>query len=205
MTGTSSNFSAPTTAPKANPKIDARPMPLARQQTGLGGQAAGQGFQQAQPITNAKRAFADALSNAKGPAAKLPQDETKADISSLGAISPRDLFAAPAAVQHSPAGDVDPAMQAHLERIAAAIAEVAKTGEPQIQLDLPLGAYRIESAVLGRDIHGQLSIALIPATAVPPAVAAQWSEQLQERLMRREVRGAKIGVQAPTRRAVSAA
>lgn len=157
---------------------------------------------QSEPQPAQKRAFADALTRNAG--------KTKmqnADDGILAALTtPRDLAAAPMAEAATSAGDVDAMLHAHLDRIAAAIAEVAKGGaEPQVQLSLPLGAYRIEGAVLGRDLAGQINVLLIPATAVSPAMAAQWSEQLNERLLRREVRVGRVGVQAPSRRAFTPA
>jgi len=152
---------------------------------------------QSEPQPAQKRAFADALTRTAGKTKKQnPDDGVFAALT-----MPRDLAAAPMVESAATAGDVDAMLHAHLDRIAAAIAEVAKGGaEPQVQLSLPLGAYRIEGAVLGRDLAGQINVMLIPATAVPTAMAAQWSEQLNERLLRREVRVGKVGVQAPPSR-----
>jgi hypothetical protein len=153
---------------------------------------------QPEPQPAQKRAFADALTRNAGKTKKQTADDNV-----FAALAmPRDLAAAPMAEGPATAGDVDAMLHAHLDRIAAAIAEIAKGGaEPQVQLSLPLGAYRIEGAVLGRDLAGQINVLLIPATAVPPAMAAQWSEQLNERLLRREIRVGRVGVQAPSRRA----
>jgi hypothetical protein len=59
--------------------------------------------------------------------------------------------------------------------------------------------------VLGRDLAGQINILLIPPAAVPPIIAAQWTEQLNERLVRRELRVGKLTVQSAARRALSPA
>lgn len=158
-----------------------------------------------EPMPAQKRAFADALARTSAKTVGSKK-EPLTDAGPFAAIMPREFAGVPVAETASPAGDVDPAFHAQLDRIAAAIAEVAKTGaEPEVHLALPLGNYRIEGAVLGRDPAGQVNVVLIAGTAVPPTTAAQWSEQLGERLLRREVRVGRIGVQASGRRAVSPA
>lgn len=141
-----------------------------------------------------RKAFADALSRHAGKRAAKDSGTDKAD--GLAAmIAPRDFAALAVAARPSAAGAADPAQHAQLDRIAAAIAEVSKTAQPEIHLSLPLGSYKVEGAVLGHDLAGQVNVLLIPSAAVPPAVASQWSEQLHERLLRREVRIGKVGVQ----------
>lgn len=158
----------------------------------------------AEPQPAHQRAFADALARNGAKASKKPLAEDNGILSAVA--MPRDFAAVPVQESTATAGDVDAMLHAHLDRIAAAIAEVAKSGaEPQVQLSLPLGAYRIEGAVLGRDLAGQINVLLIPTGAVPPAMAAQWSEQLNERLLRRDIRVGRVGVQAPARRPVSPA
>ena len=153
-----------------------------------------------------RRAFAEALSRHGGkPLAKERAAEALADLGAIAA-PPREFAAIGAADSPIAAGDVDSTLHAQLDRIAAAIAEVVKTGaDPEVHLSLPLGAYRIEGAVLGRDLAGQINISLIPGSAVPPTVAVQWSEQLSERLVRRQLRIGKSGVQSPARAAFSPA
>lgn len=141
-----------------------------------------------------RKAFADALSRHAGKRVAKDPGADKAD--GLAAISaPRDFVALSVAARPSAAGVVDPVQHAQLDRIAAAIAEVSKSAQPEVHLALPLGSYRVEGAVLGHDLAGQVNVLLIPSAAVPPAVAAQWSEQLHERLLRREVRVGRVGVQ----------
>ncbi|MGK6318106.1 hypothetical protein [Sphingomonas sp. DT-204] len=153
-----------------------------------------------EPLPMQKRAFADALARSSVKDGNVRKEQL-ADAGPFTAIMPREFAGIPMAETASPAGDVDPAFHAQLDRIAAAIAEVAKTGaEPEVHLALPLGNYRIEGAVLGRDPAGQVNVVLISGAAVPPTIAAQWSEQLGERLLRREVRVGRIGVQASGRR-----
>jgi hypothetical protein len=153
---------------------------------------------------NQRRAFADALARHGGkPRGKNPFDEAPAALSAIA--TSRELAALPMAEARPIAGDVDPAFHAHLDRIAAAIAEFAANGaEPEVHLALPPGS-KVEGAVLGRDLAGQINVLLIPTIAVPPAIAAQWTEQLQERLVRRELRVGKLSVQSAARRAVSPA
>jgi hypothetical protein len=157
-----------------------------------------------EPLPNQRRAFADALSRHGG---KLAGKERRDDADgALSALIPRDFAAAPVTQARDLAGTVDPEFHAQLDRIAAAIAEFAKGAEPEVHLSLPLGAYKVEGAVLGRDLAGQLNILLIPGSAVPPAVATQWSQQLNERLLRRDLRIGKVDVQAPAaKRALSPA
>jgi hypothetical protein len=151
-----------------------------------------------------RRAFADALARHGGkPRLKSGFEEAPAGLAALA--TPRDMALPLAAEAHAAAGEVDTAFHAQLDRIAAAIAEVADGAEPEVHLALPLGGYKIEGAVLGRDLAGQLNILLIPGTAVPPALAAQWTEQLNERLVRRELRVGKLAVQSAARRAPSPA
>lgn len=166
--------------------------------------SAGSGTPEPQP--GQRRAFAEALTRHAG---KRPAKEQLQDMGGAFAAlaMPREFAAAALAEAPTAAGDVDPALHAQLDRIAAAIAELARGGaEAEVHLSLPLGAYRVEGAVLGRDLAGQLNVLLIPSGAVPPAVSAQWTEQLNERLLRRELRVGKVSVQSPAaRRAVSPA
>ncbi|MBO9623386.1 MAG: hypothetical protein J7500_11815 [Sphingomonas sp.] len=159
----------------------------------------------AEPSPNHRRAFAEALARHDGkPRGRNPFEDTSPGLAALAI--PREFAAAMLAEARTIPGEVDPAFHAQLDRIAAAIAEFAAKGaEPEVHLQLPLGGYKVEGAVLGRDLAGQLNVLLIPSSAVPPALAAQWSEQLQERLVRRELRVGKVAVQAGARRAVAPA
>lgn len=141
-----------------------------------------------------RKAFADALLRHAGKKLAKEPGTDKAD--GLAAmLAPRDAATFAIAARPSAAGAVDPAQHAQLDRIAAAIAEVSKTARPEVHLSLPLGSYKVEGAVLGQDLAGRLNVLLVPSSAVPPAVSAQWSEQLHERLLRREVRVGKVAVQ----------
>lgn len=156
-----------------------------------------------EPPIGQRRAFADALLRHAGKGLAKDRREEAADAAALLA-PPREFAAAAPGVAPQAAGDVDPALHAQLDRIAAAIAELARNGaEAEVHLSLPLGAYRIEGAVLGRDPAGQLNVLLLPGSAVPPVVAAQWTEQLQDRLVRRRLRVGKVAVQ-PAARQVAA-
>lgn len=177
------------------PRLAPKPMPrLARPRS-----------EPAEAPPSHRRAFADALARHSGKQrAKNPFEDVPAGLAALAA--PRDFAAAALAEARTIAGEVDPGFHAQLDRIAAAIAEVAANGaEPEVHLALPLGGYKVEGAVLGRDLAGQLNILLIPSGAVPPALAAQWTEQLQERLVRRELRVGKVSVQSMAGRRASPA
>lgn len=158
----------------------------------------------AEALPSHQRAFADALARHGGkPRGKSPLDDASTGLAALATA--REFAAVPMAEARAMAGDVDANLQANLDRIAAAIAEFAANGaEPEVHLSLPPGS-RIEGAVLGRDLAGQINILLIPPAAVPPTVAAQWTEQLNERLLRRELRVGKLTVQSAARRALSPA
>ncbi len=152
------------------------------------------GKEQPEAAPKQRKAFADALSRHAGKRAARDPGMDKAD-GMAAIITPRDFAAAAVIARPAAAGMVDAAQHAQLDRIAAAIAEVSKTAQPEVHLSLPLGSYKVEGAVLGHDLAGQVNVLLIPSAAVPPAVAAQWSEQLHERLLRREVRVGKVRVQ----------
>jgi uncharacterized membrane protein len=157
-----------------------------------------------EPLPNQRRAFADALSRHGGKSAGKERREQPDG--ALAALTTRGFAATPVTQAPGTAGDVDAQLHAQLDRIAAAIAEFAKGAEPEIHLSLPLGTYKVEGAVLGRDLAGQLNILLVSGNAVPPAVATQWTQQLNERLLRRELRIGRIDVQAPAaKRALSPA
>ena len=105
-------------------------------------------------------------------------------------------YAATAIAPTAATASTDAAFAAHIERIAAAIAEVAAGGaKADVHLTLPTGATRIDGAVIGRDAMGQLHIVLTTASAIAPATAAQLQSQLTERLLRRDIRVSKMGLQ----------
>lgn len=169
-----------------------QPTPRARESTPL-----------PQVQTAQKRAFADALSlanaRAKSGKARLADDPSLAT-SMLSSAGRSAIASTP------PSATTDAALAAQIERIAAAIAEVAATGaNAQLHLSLPLGLNRIDGAILGRDAAGRLNVLLIPGSAVPPTTATRWSEQLSERLLRRDIRLGRVTVQMVTPRAVAPA
>ncbi|MBB5710897.1 hypothetical protein [Sphingomonas xinjiangensis] len=188
------NFSS---SPSATSSRTPRPRPAEPR-----GELRQTGSRPADPQPNHRRVFAEALSKHAGKG--MAKELLKETGDGLAAIaSSREFANAALTAQASPAGDIDAGLHAQLDRIAAAIAEVAKSGaQPEVHLSLPLGAYAVEGAVLGRDLAGRVNVTLIPNGAVPPTVAAQWSEQLSERLIRRELRVAKVGVQAMGRRSL---
>jgi hypothetical protein len=140
--------------------------------------------------------FADALKRADA----KPQSLKKKMVEDqpVGALITMPVDYTMSASSTPPAGpaQADSAMAAHIERIAAAIAEIASDGaQAETHLQLPPGATRIDGAVLGRNAAGQMHIVLTTAAAIAPATAAQMQSQLTERLLRRDIKVAKIGVQ----------
>jgi hypothetical protein len=140
--------------------------------------------------------FADALKRADAKSQPLKKKMVEDQPGGVSITTPVDY--ALSASSTPPAGPVqaDAAMAAHIERIAAAIAEVANSGaQAETHLQLPLGATRIDGAVLGRNDAGQMHIILTTAAVIAPATAAQMQSQLTERLLRRDIKVAKIDVQ----------
>jgi hypothetical protein len=147
-----------------------------------------------------QRLFADALNKAATkPAA---QRNKLAEEQPVGALATAPVTYAATAMAPTPAtAATDAAFAAHIERIAAAIAEVAAGGaKADVHLTLPAGPTRIDGAVIGRDAMGQLHIILTTASAIAPATAAQLQNQLTERLLRREIRIARMALQRSNRR-----
>lgn len=151
-------------------------------------------------LSQKQRLFADAMTKAE----TKPQAIRKklADDQPVGLLMTLATGYAAAAPEATPAtASTDPVFAAHIERIAAAIAEVAASGaKSEIHLQLPPGATRVDGAVIGRDAMGALHIVLTTASDIPPANAAQLQSQLTERLLRREIRVAKLGLQRIDRR-----
>ena len=151
-------------------------------------------------VAQKQRLFADALNKAASkPAAlrnKLAEDQPG------GALVTAPVAYAATAMAPTPAtAATDATFAAHIERIAAAIAEVTAGGaKADVHLTLPSGSTRIDGAVIGRDAMGQIHIVLTTASAIAPATAAQLQNQLTERLLRRDIRVAKIGLQQVSRR-----
>ncbi len=147
-----------------------------------------------------QRLFADALNKASAkPAAlnnKLAEDQP---VDAL--VTTPVTYAATAMTPIPATAASDASFAAHIERIAAAIAEVAANGaKADVHLTLPAGPTRIDGAVIGRDAMGHIHIVLTTASAIAPATAAQLQSQLTERLLRREIRVAKMALQRINRR-----
>ena len=150
-------------------------------------------------IGQKQRLFADALNKvASKPTLlrnKLAEDQP------VGALLTTPVTYAAAAIAPTAAtASTDAAFAAQIERIASAIAEVAAGGaKADVHLTLPAGPTRIDGAVIGRDALGQIHIVLTTASAIAPATAAQLQNQLTERLLRRDIRVAKMGLQRVSR------
>ena len=83
---------------------------------------------------------------------------------------------------------------AHLDRIAAAIAELSgKDVDVHFQLSLPMGNTQIESALIGRDAMGRLSVQLTANAVLPPEQMAKMSAELSRRLRDKKLRIGDIG------------
>jgi hypothetical protein len=92
-------------------------------------------------------------------------------------------------------------MAAHIEKIAAAIAEVTKSGAAaEIQLILPTGATLIDGAIIGRNDQGGLHIILTSHGHIPPTQAAFLQSSLQEHLRQRDIRVSKLALHRVDRR-----
>ncbi len=84
------------------------------------------------------------------------------------------------------AAEVPPA---HLEKIAAAIAELTTKGaDAQFQLNLPMGSTMIEGAILGRDASGRIMVQLLSPSILPPQLASQLSADLARRLQDKKLK-----------------
>lgn len=177
---------------KNDPSISARPMPKPTRQA-----AAPPASDNAQK----QRQFADALDKALGkPAPLRPKQAEELPVGALMTVAAG--YAALGPTPTATTAPTDAAFAAHIERIAAAIAEIAASGaNADVHVQLPPGATGINGAVLGRNDMGQIHIVLTTANAIPPATAAQLQSQLSERLLRRDVKVAKIGLQRIGRRA----
>lgn len=96
------------------------------------------------------------------------------------------MAAAPSAPPEAP--------PAHLDRIAAAIAELSgKNVDMRFQLSLPMGNSQIEGALIGRDAMGRLSIQLTASAVLPPEQMAKMSAELARRLREKKLRIGDIG------------
>jgi hypothetical protein len=171
---------------KNDPSISARQMPKPSRR------------EVAPPVSDLaqkQRQFADSLDKARGKTVPLrPKQAEELPVGALMTVaSGYAVLGQPPTAATAP---TDAAFAAHIERIAAAIAEIAASGaNADIHVQLPPGATGINGAVLGRTDMGQIHIMLTTAAAIPPATAAQLQSQLSARLLRRDVKVAKIGLQ----------
>jgi hypothetical protein len=84
------------------------------------------------------------------------------------------------------AAEVPPA---HLEKMAAAIAELVTKGtDAQFTLNLPMGSAMIEGAILGRDASGRIMVQLLSPSILPPHLASQLSADLARRLQDKKLK-----------------
>lgn len=140
--------------------------------------------------------FADALKRADAKPHTLKKKTVEDQPVGTSMTMPIDYALTASSARPAGPAQGDKAMAAHLERIAAAIAEVSKHGvQAEIHLQLPPGATRIDGAVLGRNDSGQMHIVLTTASTITPAASAQLQSQLSERLLRRDIRVARMTLQ----------
>lgn len=171
---------------KNDPSVSARQMPKSARK------------EVARPVSDlaqTQRQFAEALDKARGKPAPLRPKQAE-DLPVGAPMTVASGYATVVPTSTAATAPTDPAFAAHIERIAAAIAEIAAAGaNADVHIQLPPGATGITGAVLGRNEMGQIHIVLTTAAAIPPATAAQLQSQLSERLLRRDVKVAKIGLQ----------
>lgn len=81
------------------------------------------------------------------------------------------------------------ALPAHLEKMAAAIQELAAKGvDAKFHLQLPLGPLTVQSAILGKDAGGNLAVQLQALGYMSPALMSRLSADLAYRLRQRQLR-----------------
>jgi hypothetical protein len=152
----------------------------------------------------AKRNFEDSLLKTARKLNKLDEKTSDDQGFGLSAFSATNLVGV-AVVQAPASTGPDAQMAAHLERIAAAIAEVTAGGaKAEVQLMLPKGATGIDSAIIGRNDAGALHIMLTSPNAIAPAQAAMLQASLHDRLRQRDVRVSKVSLQKVERRSANA-
>ncbi|MFC4293077.1 hypothetical protein ACFOWX_11690 [Sphingorhabdus arenilitoris] len=94
------------------------------------------------------------------------------------------------AQQAQPGGEPLPA---HLEKMAAAIQELAGRGlNAQFQLQLPMGAMSVESVILARDGAGRLAIQLHGQGQLPATIMNRVAADLAHRLKQKKLRIASV-------------
>ncbi len=141
------------------------------------------------PEPRAERRFEDALKRAK--------QDIEARGEGDGMIqSPQSALVGAIARPAETAALADAQLAAHLERIAAAIAELRPgEGDPGLHVTLPPGPLAIDGALIARGANGALTIVLTSAEAIAPAVGAQLQGQLADRLAKRNIRVGRIALE----------
>lgn len=124
---------------------------------------------------------------------KNAADEREAKYEAGFAMQSNMVLAAeakPALVKAAPA---EPPPE-HLDRIAAAIAELSgKDIDMRFQLNLPFGAGQVDTALIGRDAMGRLTVQLASNAVLPPEVMTKMSNELARRLRERKLRIGDVG------------
>lgn len=89
---------------------------------------------------------------------------------------------------------LSPDQLAALQRMAAAIAEVAKGGiDARMTVEFGASNHLASGAILGRDARGAMTIHIVNATAhLPPAVVQMLRADLMQRLLRRKLNVAGV-------------
>jgi hypothetical protein len=144
-----------------------------------------------------KREFQDALLKTARKLTQLKDKNQDDQVSGMSAFATGTLNGV-AAVQAPPSAGTlpDAQMAAHIERIAAAIAEVTAQGaSADVHLTLPKGATAIDGAIIGRNEAGALNIMLTSTNAIAPTQAAMLQASLHDRLRQRDVRVSKVSIQ----------
>jgi hypothetical protein len=151
----------------------------------------------------AKRSFEDSLSKTARKLLKVDDKILNEQVSGMSAFSATNLLGATLVQAPSSTGP-NAQMAAHLERIAAAIAEVAVGGaKAEVVLTLPKGATGLDGAIIGRNEAGALHIMLTSPNAIAPAQAAMLQASLHDRLRQRDIRVGKVSLQKVERRGTS--
>lgn len=151
-------------------------------------------------VGQAKRTFQEALVKTERKFAKLDDKVSDEQVSGMSAFAAATLIGTPV-VQAPSSVAPDPQMAAHIERIAAAIAEMTTGGaKADVQLTLPKGATGIDGAIIGRNEAGALHILLTSPNEIAPAQAALLQTSLHDRLRQRDVRVGRVALQRVDRR-----
>ncbi len=123
------------------------------------------------------------------------EDQELTALQDIG-VAQRELAASAIEAKASVTG-LDPTQQAHLERMAAAIAEaVGKGAQNVFSVDFGANALLIDSAIISKDATAGLTIRLTaPHGAITPAAWAVLKNNLEDRLEKRKI-SAKLIVES---------